>query len=174
MANIIIIYSTTDNYTVKICNKIKDRVEKADNTVTLVSIDDQIENLQEFDKIIIGASIRYGKHNKSVYKFIEENQQILESVPSAFFSVNIVARKPEKNRPDTNPYLVKFLTQIAWEPKNLAVFGGKLNYQEYGIFDRQMIRFIMWMTKGPTDPMSVIEFTDWDEVDKFADLICEI
>lgn len=130
--------------------------------------------MQEFDKIIIGASIRYGKHNKKVYKFIEENQQILESVPSAFFSVNIVARKPEKNKPDTNPYLVKFLTQIAWEPKNLAVFGGKLDYQEYGIFDRQMIRFIMWMTKGPTDPMSVIEFTDWDEVDKFADLICEI
>jgi len=28
-----------------------------------------------------------------------------------------------------------------------------------------MIRFIMWMMKGPTDPNSVTEFTDWDAVD---------
>ncbi len=31
-----------------------------------------------------------------------------------------------------------------------------------------MIRFIMWMTKGPTDPKSVVEFTDWKAVEKFA------
>jgi menaquinone-dependent protoporphyrinogen oxidase len=28
-----------------------------------------------------------------------------------------------------------------------------------------MIRFIMWMTKGPTDPNAVVEFTDWEAVD---------
>jgi menaquinone-dependent protoporphyrinogen oxidase len=31
-----------------------------------------------------------------------------------------------------------------------------------------MIRFIMWMTKGPTDPRSVTDFTDWNQVDAFA------
>ena len=35
-----------------------------------------------------------------------------------------------------------------------------------------MIRFIMWLTKGDTDPKSVIEYTNWEEVDKFANLMC--
>ena len=26
----------------------------------------------------------------------------------------------------------------------------------------------MWMTKGPTDPSTVVEFTDWQAVDRFA------
>ena len=123
---------------------------------------------------MIGASIRYGKHNKTVYKFIEDNQPILESKPSAFFSVNIVARKPLKNRVDTNPYVIKFFKQIAWRPKYSAVFGGKLDYQKYGMFDKYMIRFIMWMTKGPTDLNSVIEFTNWDDVDNFSKMFADV
>jgi len=27
------------------------------------------------------------------------------------------------------------------------------------------------MTKGPTDPTATIEFTDWDKVDAFGELI---
>ena len=33
---------------------------------------------------------------------------------------------------------------------------------------KHMIRFIMWMTKGPTDLNGTFEFTDWDDVDAFA------
>lgn len=171
MAKIIMLYSTTDNYTIKICNKIKEIIEQNKHNVILLPITNEEVNINEFDQIIIGASIRYGKHNKEVYKFIKKNQQILENKSNAFFSVNIVARKPLKNTPETNPYLLKFLKQISWKPKNLAVFGGKLDYQKYDIFNRQMIRFIMWMTKGDTDPKSVIEYTNWEEVDKFAHLI---
>jgi menaquinone-dependent protoporphyrinogen oxidase len=139
--------------------------------VFLFPIEDKNINLSEFDIVIIGASIRYGKHNKAVYTFIQDNQAVLESKKNAFFSVNIVARKPNKNTPQTNPYLLKFLKHISWKPENLAVFGGKLDYQRYGLFDRYMIRFIMWMTKGDTDLNSVIEYTNWDEVEKFAHLM---
>ena len=82
--------------------------------------------------------------------------------------MNVVARKPEKNTPETNPYLQKFLRRISWQPQNLAVFAGKIDYPRYDFLDRLAIRFIMWMTKGPTDPSAVVEFTDWDKVDEFA------
>jgi menaquinone-dependent protoporphyrinogen oxidase len=36
-----------------------------------------------------------------------------------------------------------------------------------------MIRFIMWMTKGPTAPDTNIEFTNWEDVDRFAASIKE-
>ena len=79
-----------------------------------------------------------------------------------------MARKPEKNTPDTNPYMQKFLELSKWSPKNLSVFAGKIDYPKYKFVDKQMIRFIMWMTKGPTDINGTFEFTDWKKVESFA------
>jgi menaquinone-dependent protoporphyrinogen oxidase len=175
MAKILIIYSTTDGHTRKICCRLQQVIENAGNQVTVVSVDDASAiDLNPFDKIIIGASIRYGKHSPEIYDFIKENLQILDSKSNAFFSVNVVARKAEKNTPETNPYLKKFLKQISWKPKTLAVFAGKLDYQKYRFRDRFMIRLIMWMTKGPTDPETNIEFTNWDQVEEFGRIIGEM
>jgi len=175
MANILIIYSTTDGHTVEICRRIVDVLEQDGNQTTLISVDEaaNIEPMN-YDKIVIGASIRYGKHSKQIIQFIADNERILDSKPNAFFSVNVVARKPEKNQPSTNPYLKKFLKRITWKPKELAVFAGKIDYPLYTPFDRFMIRLIMWITKGPTDPTSVIEFTDWQKVEEFGRLIAKM
>ena len=172
MARILIIYSTTDGHTREICQRLRQVIEQDDHQVTLMSIGDEPNvGMKPFDKIVLGASIRYGKHGKQVYEYIERNEQILDSKPNAFFSVNVVARKPEKNQPETNPYLKKFLKQISWQPKELAVFAGKIDYQRYRFWDRLMIRLIMWMTKGPTDPKTVVEFTNWKQVEAFGRLI---
>ena len=175
MSEILIIYSTTDGHTLEICERLKQVIEQQHHRARLTSIDDEKNvDLELYDKIIIGASIRYGKHNRSVYEFIKRNEQILDSKPNAFFSVNLVARKPEKRQPETNPYLKTFLKQISWRPKELAVFAGKIDYPRYRFRDRLMIQLIMWMTKGPTDPEAVIDFTDWKQVDEFGLHICEI
>ena len=175
MANILIIYSTTDGHTREICLRLQKVIENTGNQVTLVDVGDAAAiDLESFDKIVIGASIRYGKHSPAIYEFIKDNTQILDRKPNAFFTVNVVARKAEKNTPDTNPYLIKFLRQISWQPKNLAVFAGKIDYQRYGFLDRSMIRFIMWMTKGPTDPNTNIEFTDWQQVEEFGRVVSEM
>ena len=172
MSRILIIYSTTDGHTRKICRRLCQVVEQLDHQITLISIDNESNvDLGSFDKIILGASIRYGKHHKKVYEFIKRNKQLLDSKPNAFFSVNVVARKPEKNQPETNPYLRKFLKQISWQPKELAVFAGKIDYKKYRFLDRQIIRLIMWMTRGPTDPDTVVEFTNWKQVETFGLLV---
>ncbi len=175
MAKILILYSTTDGHTLEICRRLKQLIEQQEHKVTLVPINDcQGLDLQPFDKIVIGASIRYGKHSHQVIEWINRNKELLDSKPNAFFSVNVVARKPDKNRPETNPYLQKFLRQISWRPKQLAVFAGKIDYPSYRFLDRLMIRLIMWMTKGPTDPKAVVEFTDWQQVEVFGRLICKM
>ena len=172
MAEILIVYSTTDGHSRLVSERIAQVVEGNGHAVSLASLDGEpMPVIAAFDKIVLGGSIRYGKHSKAIYRFIEENRQLLDSKPNAFFSVNVVARKPEKNQPDTNPYLKKFLKGISWQPKELAVFGGKLDYQSYRSFDRLMIRMIMWMTKGPTDPDTVVDFTDWSQVDKFGHIV---
>ncbi len=169
MDNLLIAYSTTDNHTQRICERIRRMVEEQGQSVVMTTINDAMEmNLESFNKIVIGASIRYGKHHPQVHKFVRKNQRWLESRPSAFFSVNLVARKPDKNDPETNPYMQKFLQQVSWQPRMLAVFAGKINYPKYNFWDRLIIRLIMWMTKGPTDPKAIVDFTDWHKVEEFG------
>lgn len=175
MAKILILFSSTDGHTIKICDRLKRVIERNAHQVTVASVKDSGRvDLRSFDKVVIGASIRYGKHSKLIVDFIRSNLQLLDGKPNAFFSVNIVARKPEKNRPETNPCMRKFLKQIAWRPTQLAVFAGKLDYPRYSFFDRLMIRFIMLMTKGPTDPATIVEFTDWQQVEAFGQLVSEM
>lgn len=169
MSRILIFYSTTDGHTVEICKRIRKTVEAHGDSVQLFNIKDHRELKDgSFDKVVIGASIRYGKHQPLVTEFINQNQSELEKCPNAFFSVNVVARKPEKNQPETNPYLQKFLKTIDWQPQQLAVFAGRIDYPSLGFFDKHMIRLIMWITKGPTDPTATFEFTDWNKVEEFG------
>ena len=167
MSSLLIIYSTTDGHTKTICERIKDFFNEK-GLVNIVSLEQVNKiNLNQFNKIIIGASIRYGRHSKSLYKFIKLNKDILNQKQSIFFSVNVVARKPEKNKPETNPYIKKFLKISNWMPKKIGVFAGKVDYPNYGFFDKYIIKFIMYITNGPTDTSKSYEFTDWAKVDEF-------
>ena len=170
----LIIYSSFDGQTKLICERIKNLCKDRDQT-KLISIEKVFnEDLSFYKAIIIGASIRYGKHNSSVMKFVKINKDILEQKKSFFFSVNVVARKSEKNSLETNPYIKKFLTSSEWSPDKAAVFAGKIDYPKYSFFDRQIIRLIMLLTKGPTDTSKSYEFTDWSKVDEFARQIDQI
>lgn len=169
MAKILILYSTVDGHTRQICERLQEIVGQEGHEVVVEMLADMsAEQLDAFDKVVIGASIRYGKHRPQVTEFMNAHRQTLDAKPNAFFTVNAVARKPEKNRPETNPYLQKFLKQLTWTPAELDVFAGKIEYRKYGFVDKQMIRFIMWITKGPTDPDAVVEFTDWGRVEEFG------
>jgi len=169
MTRTLVAYSTVDGHTLQICSRLKQLLEQMGHAVELIEIGNATDfDSASFDQIVIGASIRYGKHRPEVYRFIEANRDALDRKPSAFFSVNIVARKVGKNTPESNPYVKTFRRNTTWVPREVAVFAGKLDYPSYGFMDRQVIRFIMWLTKGPTDPMACVEFTDWQAVERFA------
>lgn len=152
----------------KISEFVRDRLAGSGHTAVVRPLADGAADAADFDAIVIGASIRHGKHNPLVMDFVRAQLRLLESKPSVFFSVSLVARKPHKNTPETNPYMRKFLALTTWRPQLLAVFGGVLDYQRYGPFDRHIIRFIMRLTGGPTDLHTNVEFTPWDEVRRFA------
>ena len=172
MARILVVYSSTDGHTLEICQRLQAVLELQSHRVTLWPLADGASlDLVAFDKIVLGASIRYGSHGQQVLSFARHNAQLLGSKPSAFFSVNLVARKREKCWPQSNPYLLKFLRQISWQPTQLAVFAGKIDYPKYGVVDRIIIRLIMWMTHGPTQPDAVVDFTDWQQVEAFGQRI---
>ena len=84
MAKILIIYSTTDGHTQKIGLRLKQVIENSDHQVELVPVENaHAIDLDLFDKIVVGASVRYGKHHTKVYQLIIKNSNCLDSKPSA-------------------------------------------------------------------------------------------
>ncbi|STV66314.1 protoporphyrinogen oxidase [Klebsiella pneumoniae subsp. pneumoniae] len=68
--------------------------------------------------MVIGASIRYGTFIRRWTAFVKKHLAALQALPGAFFSVNLVARKPEKRTPQTNSYTRKFLLNSPWQPQS--------------------------------------------------------
>ena len=163
----VIIYSTTDGHTKKICDFINSNSNK--NNFEVLSINHISDlDIEKYELIVLGASIRYGKYSPLVFKFVKNYKKILDEKKNAFFSVNVVARKPEKSSPETNPYIKKFLKKTNWVPKKIGVFAGKVDYPNYNFINKLVIRFIMYITKGPTDISRSYEFTNWNNIKKFA------
>ncbi|HET7525235.1 MAG TPA: menaquinone-dependent protoporphyrinogen IX dehydrogenase [Burkholderiaceae bacterium] len=170
MARVLIVCSSTDGHTRGICERLGTSLRgSGGHAVSLAMIEDAAPiRPRDYALAVVGARIRYGKTDPRVIAFANEHAEALNAMPSAYFSVNIVARKPGKDRPETNPYVRKFLRSVAWRPRWVEVFAGRLDYPRYGACDRLIIRFIMLLTGGPTAPDTVVEYTDWQRVDAFA------
>ncbi len=167
MASTLLLYSSVYGLSRQICERLQASLKGRGERAEVAPIDGKVDPAA-FDAIVIGASIRYGKHNPAVLEFIRSHVALLESRPSALFSVNLVARKANKNTPQSNPYLKKLVAQSPWKPGLLGVFAGELDYSRYGPLDKQIIRLIMWITDGPTDLSTRVVYTDWEEVERFA------
>ena len=124
MKNTLIVYSSIDGHTKKISTKIAEYLSESNNVDLASLVEAKTLSLKNYHQIIIGASIRYGNYRKDLFEFIEKNLDDLNEKENAFFSVNVVARKSEKNTAESNPYVNKFLKTTKWKPKNLDVFAG--------------------------------------------------
>nr|AEM25295.1 protoporphyrinogen oxidase [Strigomonas oncopelti] len=176
----LIVFSTTDGHTKVIADAIADTIRSKDNAAECTVQDIKVltahktptaevaADIKNYDKFVLGASIRYGYFSEEVSEFVKQNHSHLNSIPTGFFSVNMTARKANKRSPETNPYTRKFLSSCPWRPTKAAVFAGALYYPRYSFFDRNMIRFIMKLTGGDTDPKTEKVYTDWDSVKAFA------
>ena len=170
----LIAYSTTDGHTLRICQRLQQTLyRRGQQAIVMPVAQAQSLDLTAFGVLVLGASIRYGRHQREVQRFISQHHAALNRQPSVFFSVNAVARKPERRSLHTNPYVKRFLHGLAWQPQHVAILAGQIDYPRYGFLDRHMIRFIMRLTGGPTDMRSTTEFTDWAQVQALGHYIAD-
>ncbi|KAE9541505.1 menaquinone-dependent protoporphyrinogen IX dehydrogenase [Ursidibacter maritimus] len=171
----LILYLTRDGQTQKIAEKIASELQQEQTDVCILSLRENpnisADYLQQFGTIVVGASIRYGHFDPLLTQFINQHYALLNQKKSAFFSVNLTARKADKNSPETNVYTRKLLARIKWQPDLVEVMAGALFYPRYRWFDRVMIRFIMKITGGETDTSREYEYTDWHKVITFSQQI---
>lgn len=164
----LILFSSRDGQTREIASYIANEIKGQQACDVINILHAGAVDWTQYDRVLIGASIRYGNFHPAVAKFVKANLNELQQRTTGFFSVNLTARKPEKRSPQTNAYTRKFLQHSPWQPECCAVFAGALRYPRYRWFDRVMIQLIMRMTGGETDSSKEVEYTDWHQVERFA------
>lgn len=166
----LLLYSSQEGQTRKIIEHIAQHMPEYSCEIRdLHQVTDVV--LADYDKVLIGASIRYGRLNDKLYQFIQHNLTELRRGKAAFFCVNLTARKEQqgKDTPAGSAYIKTFLKKSPWQPERMAVFAGALYYPRYRWFDKMMIRLIMTLTGGETDTSKEVEYTNWDKVALFAE-----
>ena len=172
MTSVLILYMSRGGHTARIarqlCEHIGTRGHRAE-MMDLVEAGHEGVAWDRHDVVVLGAPVLYGKYDKSVIDFVTRHRAQLDAKPNSFFNVSVVARVPEKSTVAGNRYMQKFLQLSPWRPRDLKVIAGKVNYPAWPWLDRFMIRLIMKMTDGPTDPTAVIDYTNWDDVRAYGE-----
>jgi menaquinone-dependent protoporphyrinogen oxidase len=174
---VLVCYATRDGQSRRIAEHISDRL--ADNGIRAPAHDlagafPAPADLAAARLVVVVAAVRYGRHLPQAERFFATYREVLARVPLVFVSVNLTARKPGKDTAAGNQYVRKLIARHRLQPAMAAAVAGRLDYPRYRWLDRQIIRFIMKMTGGPTDPRICVEFTSWEAVDQIAARIADL
>jgi menaquinone-dependent protoporphyrinogen oxidase len=170
-------YATRDGQARRIAARIADRLAERGIPATpqdLAVVTPAPAELAKASLIVLVAAVRYGRHLPEAGRFLARYRKLASAVPLILASVNLTARKPAKRTQNTNPYLRKVIARHRLAPILATAFAGRLDYRRCRPLDRQIIRFIMWLTGGPTAPDACVEYTSWPAVDEFAARIADL
>jgi menaquinone-dependent protoporphyrinogen oxidase len=172
-----VFYATRDGQARRIAERVAERLRECgiaavphDLALGMPSADE----LAREPVVVLIAAVRYGRHLAAAMRLLAVYRTLAAAPPLALASVNLTARKPGKDTAQGNPYLRKLIARHRLKPAVVTAFAGRLDYPGYRLFDRQIIRFIMWLTGGPTDPATQVDYTAWPTVDGFAAQIAEL
>jgi menaquinone-dependent protoporphyrinogen oxidase len=168
---ILIVYGSTHRHTARIAEHIAARLRKHGADV-VVTGHPTGGDPKQFDAIIVGGRVHGSRYPWRVTRFIRRNHRALTARPSAFFSVSLLqfSLDPAK-RSETETLPTRRLPELGWTPDRTEVIGGALLWKaQYGLLAGLFKR--MWRRTLGTllDPIRDEQiFTDWDQVDRFAD-----
>jgi menaquinone-dependent protoporphyrinogen oxidase len=170
-------YATRDGQSRRIAERIASRL--ADHGITALPRDlagglPARSSLRAARLVVVVAAVRYGAPLPEAEQFLASYRTLAEPPDLVLLSVNLTARKQGKDTVEGNAYLRKSIARHRLAPVFALAIAGRLDYSRYGWWDRQLIRFIMKLTGGPTDPKTCIDYTPWDVVDDVALRISEL
>jgi menaquinone-dependent protoporphyrinogen oxidase len=172
MKSVLVLYWSRGGHTARVARRICESIVSAGGRAEMMDLVEAGREGVEWDRydvVAVGAPVLYGSYHRSLFDFVAAHRAELDSKPGGFFNVCVVARTPVKATVEGNRYMQKFLQRSPWRPRDLKVIAGRLDYPAWAWHEVLMIRLIMKMTGGPTDPRTVIDYTDWDDVRAYGE-----
>ncbi|MDQ3861994.1 MAG: protoporphyrinogen oxidase [Actinomycetota bacterium] len=168
MMRILIPYGTTEGLTARISEYVADVIRGHGHEAEAMDLKGPVDpEPDDYDAVIVGASIHMGKHEDYVLNYVKRHREALERLPSAFFSVSMAAHD---NPEEAEGYIEEFVRETGWRPARVGLFGGALLYTHYGFIKRHMMKRIVRDKGNPdTDTSRDYIYTEWDGVKHFVE-----
>jgi menaquinone-dependent protoporphyrinogen oxidase len=169
---ILIIYGTSYGQTARIAKRLGELISRQGHQVTLVDakVSGPAVSLDHYDGVIVGSSVIVRGHQRAIRRFVETNRSALNRTVSAFYSVTASAGSMfAESRDAAHQLLERFLVQTDWHPRLTASMAGAVNYTQYNPLLRWYMKRASRVNGGSTDTSRDHEYTDWAQVEHFAD-----
>jgi menaquinone-dependent protoporphyrinogen oxidase len=171
MPRLLIAYATVEGHTATIAEFMRDELQAGGHDVSLLEISHGDEELpSDIDAVIVGGSIHVGHHKKQLVAFAKANRDRLAELPGGFFTVCLGALDDsDEGRATTAGYVQAFRDATGWEPRETAVFPGRLAWTQYDFFTRTLMKLILRHAgTADRDVHRDYDYTDYDAVRRFA------
>ena len=169
-ADALLVYASTHGHTAKIAGRLADAMRAAGLEVDLRDVASARDvEPGRYDLVVVGASVHKEHYQKAIVDWARQRSGALAHIRSVFFSVSLsVAEANAQARAATQCWIDDFCAQTGWTPDRVEQIAGALQYREYDLFTRQVMRLLMRRMGHPTDASHDYDYTDWDAVDRLG------
>lgn len=170
MARILIVYGTHDGQTALVAHRMAEVLRSRGHTLDIRDARALPSSFSPrvFDGVLVGSSVRWGRHQPAVREFARKHVAVLDRLPAWFFSVSLAAADRARGLGRAGERIREFGDETGWWPERAQVFGGALRYTTYGFFLRLAMRLVAFFAHLPTDPSLDHDLTDWANVRAFV------
>lgn len=174
--SVLLLFASTHGHTEKLARRVADRLQQNGTSVHVVDVaESEAFDPAAYAVVIVGGSIHLDAHQPALRKWLRRFGGALDPARTAVFSVSLTAADDsEEARSATADHLAALADDAGMTPALSAAFAGALQYREYPLATRVLVRLIARHRGLPTDTSVDVDFTDWDAVDAFADAIATL
>ncbi len=168
--HIAIFYETWNGQTGRVAVRIAEGLRKAGHEAVVKRCRDATPaDVSAAEAVLVGSAVQMGKHHSKAVAFVKANLEVFKAKPSGFFSVSMTGRlKNAKEKEMMQKILSDFQKDSGWEPARVECVAGAILYTKYWFLVRWVMKRIAKSQGNDTDTSRDHEYTNWEQVDRFA------
>ena len=183
MNPVLIVYATREGHTQRVAAQLAEdlRARGVQTVVRPVEGMTAQDSLASYAAVLLAASVHAGRHEPEMIRFVRERLSELERVNSSFLSVTLSEAGVERSDAtpvqhatfvaDVDAMIQRFIDDTGWHPRRIKNVAGALLYTRYNFLVRLVMKRIARTSGGSTDTSADHDYTDWADLDRFAETI---
>ncbi len=175
-AKALVVYASTHGHTAKIATHIAQAMQAHGLDVDLREVSSATDvDLAGYDAVVVGASLHKEHHQAEVVTWVAAHRAELERCRTLFLSVSLTAAEDSDTaRAATQSCIDEFFAKTGWTPDRTERIAGCLQYREYDVFTRQLMRLLMKRMGHPTDSSQDYDYTDWEALERLGATVADL
>ena len=179
MTRFLLLYATREGQTAKVAGRIAEHLRAGGTELSVVDAANTLTadalELARFDRLIFGASMHAGGLEKELVEFVNGRADEIRCCKRSLFVVllSAAAEDPALREEWLGDARGKIEAQLRVPFAHVEMIAGALRYSKYPLPLRWMMRRIARKAGEDTDTSRDYEYTDWEQVRRYAEALLE-